>query len=63
VQVVTRDIWVSLPMGNVDKVFDFLLVQFQPNTGTVHPVVMSTQGKLTKYHPKVAIVSTTAHLV
>lgn len=69
VQVVARDILVSLAGGYMDKVMDVLLVQFQPNTVTVHPVVVNTLGSLAKHHPHgsvpflKAILSTTAHLV
>jgi len=69
VQVVARDILVGLAGGYMDKVMDVLLVQFQPNTVTVHPVVVSTLGSLAKHHPHgsvpflKAILSTTAHLV
>merc|ERR1719186_2384428 len=69
VQTVARDILVSLAGGYMDKVMDVLLVHFQPNTVTVHPVVVNTLGSLAKHHPHgsvpflKAILSTTSHLV
>merc|ERR1719228_3101723 len=53
----------------MDKVMDVLLVHFQPNTVTVHPVVVSTLGSLSSNHPPCsvpflkAIMSTTSVLM
>jgi len=69
VQVVAEDTLVSLAGCYMDKVMDVLLVQFQPNTTTVHTVVVNTLGSLAKQHPHgsvpflKAILSTTSHLM
>ena len=69
VQVVAKDTLVSLAGAYMDKVMDVLLVQYQPNTNTVHTIVVSTLGNLARQHPHgsvpftKAILSTTAHLM
>ena len=69
VQLVAKDISVSLAKGYMDKVMDVLLVQLQPNIGTFRPVVVNTLGSLAKHHPHrivpflEVILATTAHLV
>ena len=48
VQSVAEDILVRLAASYMDKVMDVVLVHFQPNTVTVHPIIVNILGSLAK---------------